>query len=162
VLILVMGVSGAGKTTVGSALARALGWVFVDADDFHAPDAIASMSAGQPLTDAQRAPWIEAIRERVVWHAQRGESVVLACSALRRAHRERLTSAVQDARIVHLRIRPRAAADRIAGRTGHFMPSELTTSQFDALEPPDDALELDASMPPEELVARIRDELGRG
>jgi gluconokinase len=156
VLILIMGVSGAGKSTVGSALARGLGWVFLDADDFQPPANIAKMAAGQPLDDADRQPWLAELRQRLAFHDRRGENVVLACSALKEAYRTELTGAVADAAVVFLAADPELIDDRLAQRTGHFMNPRLAESQFDALEPPRAAVVLDPSLPRDELVRRIR------
>ncbi|MGH7554364.1 MAG: gluconokinase [Longimicrobiales bacterium] len=158
-LILIMGVSGAGKSTVGSALARELGWVFLDADEFHPAANIAKMAAGQPLDEADRQPWLAALRQRLAFHDRREENVVLACSALKEAHRAQLTGAVADAAVVFLAADPELIDDRLARRTGHFMSPKLAESQFDALEPPRTAVVLDPSLPRDELVRRIRSTL---
>jgi gluconokinase len=158
-LILIMGVSGAGKSTVGSALARELGWVFLDADDFHSPANIAKMASGQPLDDADRQPWLAALRERLLFHESQGEDVVLACSALKQVYRERLTGAVSHAAVVFLAADPELIDDRLARRRRHFMNPTLAESQFETLEPPRTAVVLDPSLPTDELVRRIRTEL---
>lgn len=164
-VIVVMGVAGAGKTTVGRELAHALGWPFHDADDFHPPESIAHMRQGVALTEAQRAPWLAALAALITEQARHGTSLVLASSALRRAHRRVLLSAgaaAGDVRVVYLRADPDVLAERIAGRTGHFFPPELLADQLATLEPPSadegvPVLALDADRPPAELVRTIRE-----
>lgn len=161
--IVVMGVAGAGKTTVGRALAAALGRAFHDADDFHPPANVERMRRGIPLTDADRAPWLAALRELIAASRARGEAMVLACSALRAAYRVALVppGAPADAvHFVHLEVPPALAERRLAERPGHFMPPSLVTSQFATLEPPDDALRVDAAREVEKLVREIRGALG--
>jgi len=164
-----MGASGAGKTTVGSALAAALGWPFHDADDFHTPHNVALMRAGVALDDDDRRPWLEALASLVRGHASGGTSAVLACSALRRDYRALLVpSAFPDAvRFVFLRASAALLTERLALRRGHFFPPALLASQLAALEEPhDDADEaapvvtVDAARPVDELVAEIRASLG--
>jgi len=155
-VILVMGVAGSGKTTVGLKLAKALGWRFHDADEFHPLANIAKMSAGIPLNDRDRVPWLAAMRACIDACLARGDSAVVACSALRRKYRKVLV--VGDARIkaVHLEGSFALILRRISRRRGHFMKENMLTSQFEELEPPKDALILDVSRPPGELVAEIR------
>ena len=160
-VVVVMGVAGAGKTTVGRALADALGWRFHDADDFHAPESVARMRAGLPLDDARRAPWLAELRALIVATLGAGESAVLACSALRHAYRDALVP--RDAggvvRFVHLRVSPAVLESRLGARTGHFAPAALLASQLATLEEPDaaePALALDGERPVPELVAAIR------
>jgi gluconokinase len=159
-LILVMGVSGAGKTTVGAALARSLGWTFLDADDFHPPANVEKMAAGHPLAEEDRAPWLDALAHAIAHQRRAGRDVVVACSALRRAHRERLTKEADRSAVVYLAASPHLIERRLARRTDHFMDPALAASQFDTLEPPADALVLDARRPPDALVRTIRDTLG--
>lgn len=159
-VIVVMGVSGSGKTSVGRALAARLGWRMIDADDVHSPENIDRMRTGVALTDADRQPWLAALRELVRRADAAGENLVLACSALRRSFRDRLRDGVSDLRFVHLRAGRNLIARRLAVRTGHFMNPDLLDSQLDALEEPDDAVVLDASEPPDALVDRIRRSLG--
>ncbi|MGV0655925.1 gluconokinase [Mycolicibacterium thermoresistibile] len=130
--IVVMGVSGCGKSTVGAALARRLGVPFADADDFHPPANIAKMASGRPLDDPDRLPWLEAVGR---WSAGQPGGAVVACSALRRSYRDRLRRHRGDLVFLHLTGEPEVIARRQAGRTGHFMPSSLLRSQFDTLEP---------------------------
>ena len=150
--LVVMGVSGSGKTVVAEALARRLGWTFADADAFHSLSNIAKMSAGQPLDDDDRAPWLDAI---VSWlQSQRGTDVVLAFSALKRAYRDRFS----DVQWVYLRVPRGVVAARLAARTGHFFAPSLLDSQLAALEEPagdERVLTLEATRPPEALVDTV-------
>jgi gluconokinase len=135
-ILIVAGVSGSGKTTVGALLAGRLGWRFADADAFHTAASIAKMRAGIPLTDADRWPWLRAIG---VWMDERiaaGESAVVTCSALKRAYRDALLDGRPEARMVFLSLSREEADQRLAARHGHFFPERLVGSQFDALEPP--------------------------
>ena len=158
-IIVIMGVSGVGKTTVGEALAQQLGWSFADADDFHPAANVAKMRAGIPLTDADRAPWLQSLRATIEgWIASR-RSAVLACSALKHAYREQLVVG-PEVKLVFLYADLELIADRMAARHGHYMNPALLQSQFDALEAPRDALSLDAARPVPELVAVIRTSLG--
>jgi gluconokinase len=155
-VIVIMGVSGSGKTTVGRALARAIDGLFHDADDFHSQDSIEKMRRGSPLTDADREPWLMALRQTVDgWLEEDGVIHVLACSALTRHARQRLGSDRDEVRLVYLHGPADLVASRMHGRD-HFMSPELLASQLAALEPPDDALALDVSQSVDELVARIR------
>lgn len=171
-VIVIIGVAGAGKTTVGRALAEALagsgeghdGWRFVDADDFHSPENRARMAAGRPLDDAARAPWLAALGRAIDGWLAAGDSVVLACSALRRSYRDALRRDPERVRLVYLRASEPLLAARLAARRDHFMPAALLSSQLATLEEPDldeDALVVDAAEPPAALVARIRASLGR-
>lgn len=155
-VILVMGVSGSGKTTIGTLLARALGWAFVDADVFHPAANLAKMHAGQPLNDADRAPWLGALRERIRTALQRNEPLILACSALREDYRSQLVINSAAVRLVHLAGNFDLIRQRLAHRTDHFMPPALLQSQFDTLETPADALTVDVAESPARIVARIR------
>jgi gluconokinase len=155
-VIVIMGVSGAGKSTVGAELARSLGWPFFDADDFHSPENIRRMQTANPLSDEDRLPWLEALRALVSRLSSGSESAVLACSALRDAFRQELAAAGDDVRFVYLAAPAELLDARLRKREGHFMPAGLLASQFAALEPPGDALLLDASLPPAELAAMVR------
>lgn len=156
-VILVMGVAGSGKTTVGHALAQDLGWSFHDADDFHPPANVAKMSAGTPLTDEDRAPWLDAIRSAMDEMLRRDESGVFTCSALKRPYRERLfAGGPPGKRLVYLRGSRELLWKRISSRQNHFMKPELLDSQLAALEEPSEALTFDIAPPPEQLVAQIR------
>ena len=161
-VVVVMGVAGAGKTTVGRALAAALGRAFHDADDFHPPANVERMRAGVPLTDADRAPWLAALRDLVARSIAEGTRAVLACSALREAYRAALLPAGAPAgalRFVHLDASPALIERRLRGRRGHFMPSTLAASQFATLEEPRDAIRVDAARPVDEIVGQLRDAL---
>jgi gluconokinase len=160
-IVVLMGVTGSGKTTVGRLLARELGWTFLDADDFHPASNIEKMRRGEPLTDADRRPWLEALRRRVDEACARGENVVLACSALKHAYQDYLQhDVVGQVHYVHLRGSGTLIRERLAARKGHFMNPELLHSQFEALEPSDDAVQIDVSPPPEVIAADIRRRLG--
>ena len=130
--IVVMGVSGSGKSTVGAALAQRLRVPFADADDFHPPANIAKMTAGQALDDNDRYPWLEAIGE---WLAQHAEGGVMSCSALKRKYRDQLRRHYPDVEFLHLSGTPEVISRRQASRPGHFMPASLLASQFATLEP---------------------------
>ena len=132
-LVVVMGVSGSGKTTVGAALAQRLGVPFADADDFHPPENIAKMSAGIPLDDNDRRPWLQAIADWLAQHAETGG--VASCSALKRGYRDILTGAAPDTFFLHLHGDRDVLAARVAARPAHFMPAALIDSQFATLEP---------------------------
>lgn len=130
--VVVMGVSGSGKSAVGAALARRLGVPFADADDLHPQVNIAKMAAGTPLTDDDRHPWLDAVGR---WLAHNSDGGVMSCSALSRRYRDQLRSHCPRIEFLHLTGSPELIARRQAGRPGHFMPSSLVQSQFDALEP---------------------------
>lgn len=130
--IVVMGVSGSGKSTVGAALAQRLRVPFGDADDFHPPANIAKMTAGEPLDDDDRLPWLEAIGE---WLAHHGDGGVMSCSALKRKYRDQLRRHCDEVEFLHLVGAPETIARRQASRPGHFMPASLLASQFQTLEP---------------------------
>jgi gluconokinase len=153
--IVVMGVSGCGKSTVGQALARRLGWRFADGDDFHPPANVEKMRAGIPLDDNDRAPWLARLNETMREAVARDEPLVLACSALRQRYRERLAEGLPQMRIVHLAGSIELIGERLAARNHSYMPPSLLTSQFATLEPPADALTLDVGRPVDELVDAI-------
>ena len=155
-VIIVMGVAGSGKTTVGEKLAAALGWSFRDADDFHPPENVAKMSAGLPLNDHDRAPWLAAIRAHIDACLARGEGSVVTCSALKEAYRRVLVADPARVKLVHLTGDFALLAARIGSRQGHFMKPAMLHSQLAALEPPPDALAVDIAPPPDEIVAHIR------
>jgi gluconokinase len=134
--LIVMGVSGAGKSTIGKTLAARLGWTYEDGDKFHPASNVAKMSAGQPLTDDDRWPWLQAIADEIDRLCAAGERAVVACSALRRVYRDILVHGRNDIRIVYLDGTQQLIADRLGGRKGHFMPPGLLASQFKTLEPP--------------------------
>lgn len=154
--VVVMGVSGCGKTLIGSALAEALRCRFVEGDTKHPPENVAKMASGIPLDDADRAGWLDAIGADMAATLAGGEGAIAACSALKRIYRDRLRRFVPNAAFVHLAIDRETARKRVAGRKGHFMPASLVKSQFAALESPgadENALTLDGTRPPAELVA---------
>ena len=155
-VILIMGVAGSGKTTVGRALATALGWGFRDADEFHPPANVAKMSAGLPLDDADRAPWLAAIRAHLDACLARSEHAVVTCSALKEKYRAALAADPTHVKFVHLTGDPKLIAARLAARTDHFMKPEMLASQLAALEPPRAALTIDVVLAPETIVAQIR------
>jgi gluconokinase len=134
--LVVMGVSGSGKSTIADRLAARLGWRYEDGDKFHPPSNVAKMSAGHPLTDEDRWPWLRAIADEIDRVCETGQRAVIACSALKRAYREILVHGRNDVRIVFLNGSQDLIAERLAARTGHFMPPGLLTSQFRTLEPP--------------------------
>jgi carbohydrate kinase (thermoresistant glucokinase family) len=158
-VVLLIGVSGSGKTTVGLKLAQRLGWDFADADDFHPPTNIAKMRAGQPLTDDDRAPWLAAIRAQIDATLARGECSVVTCSALKEQYRRVLIPEPARVRMVHLAGEFELLLKRIEQRAGHFMKADLLRSQFETLEPPKDALTIDVARPVDEIVAEIRQAL---
>ena len=156
--IVVMGVSGCGKTTVASRLAQRLGWDFAEADSFHSAANVSKMQSGIPLTDADRWPWLDGIAAWIEAKRHEGRHCIVACSALKRAYRERLAKGHDDVRFVYLRGAYETIAARMAGRSGHYMPLSLLQSQFDALEEPaadEGALILPIETPPDELVQAI-------
>ena len=160
--IIVMGVSGSGKSTIGALLAEALGWPFADADGFHPTANVAKMAAGQPLTDADRWPWLDAIAAHIGASRTAGQPVVVACSALRCAYRERLRAGHGDLIFLHLAGAPEVIAARQAARQGHFMPPSLMASQFATLEDPAeeaDAVTVSVSASPLEVVVAAIDQL---
>ncbi len=154
--VVVMGVSGTGKTTIARALAEAINLPFVEGDDLH-PDAnIAKMAAGIPLTDLDRAPWLDRIAVELV------RPVVVTCSALKRSYRDRLRVAAPDLVLVYLHGSPQLLASRMAQRDGHFMPTSLLQSQLATLEEPasdEDAIAVDVARRPDEIVAHVIDRL---
>lgn len=158
--VVVMGVSGSGKSTIGEALAEAVGLPFVEGDELHPEANRRKMAAGIPLDDADRAPWLDAVAEVL----ERGP-VVVSCSALKRRYRDRLRRAAPDLVLVYLHGTAELLSARIEGRRGHFMPSSLLRSQLDALEEPgadEDTLAFDVALRPEEIVELAAKRLVRG
>lgn len=159
-VVIVMGVSGAGKSTTGRALAAALGWEFHDGDDLHTEESKRKMRAGVPLNDDDRATWLRAVRGLVQSMLSSGRNGVVACSALKQSYRDEIVVDREAVRIVYLKGSQQVIAERLAGRTGHFMNPSLLQSQFDTLEEPDDAIVVDISMAPGAIVEAIRTQLG--
>lgn len=157
-----MGVSGAGKTVIGEALAGATGWPFYEGDDYHSAASIEKMRHGIPLDDADRAPWLGALHRLIVDVVGRDAHAIIACSALKAAYRARLVeNTPHDAvRFVHLDVPADVLRARLETRAGHFMPPELLGSQLATLEAPSNALWVDGTKPPAEIVESIRRELG--
>jgi gluconokinase len=162
VIVIVFGVSGAGKTTIGKLLAEQLGWRFYEADDFHPRVNIEKMRSGRPLTDEDRWPWLERLREQVTRSVAAKENAVLACSALKRAYRKRLRVS-DDVRFVFLRGNYAVIENQLRLRRDHFMNPALLKSQFGDLEEPgpdEDTLTIELGRTPEELVGEIKMGLG--
>jgi gluconokinase len=157
-VVLVMGVSGSGKTTVGRRLARELGAVFLEGDRFHPESNIAKMARGEPLDDTDRWPWLDRLAGELARASGAGESVVLACSALKRSYRDRLRRGAPELRLVFLRGSKALIRERLQARTEHFMPAGLLDSQLGALEEPgpdESPIVMDVTPPAETLVDRL-------
>jgi len=158
VVIMLMGVSGSGKTRVGSLLAQQLGWEFADADDYHPAANVDKMRSGIPLTDSDRAPWLDALHCLIADWILKSRNAVLACSALKQAYREKLQVDAQ-VRVLYLKASAELLARRLLDRRGHYMKKEMLESQLATLEEPGDAVVVDASGTPEEIVQEIRRQL---
>jgi gluconokinase len=158
VVVIIMGTTGAGKTTIGTMLAAQLNWQFADADTFHPPANIEKMSHGIPLNDADRAPWLAAMRKAILEWVAAGKNVVLACSALKRSYRDELLVG-PEVKIIYLKGNYALFAERIRNRHGHFAGEGILAGQFADLEEPTDAITIDAAQPPEQIVAEIRKRL---
>ena len=162
-VIVLMGVSGSGKSTTGTRLGAKLGWAFRDADSFHPPANIAKMSRGEPLSDEDRWPWLTAIAAWIDERRSTGEPAIVSCSALKRRYRDVLIGGRPDVKLVFLKGERRLIGDRLSRRKGHFMPPALLDSQFAALEEPDrveNALVVSVAMPPKRVVSTIIEVLG--
>ena len=158
-VIVLMGVSGAGKTTVGQLLASQLGWDFADADDYHPAANVEKMRTGIPLTDADRAPWLKTLRALIAGWIAAGKNEVLACSALKHAYRETLQVA-PEVQIVYLKGTPQLLHQRLHSRHGHFMTEQMLESQLATLEEPEHALVVNVDRSPAEIVTAIQVRLG--
>jgi len=156
-IVLVMGVSGVGKTTIGQALARRLGWRFIDADDFHPPQNVAKMKAGIPLEDADRWPWLAHLN-RVL---KEEDNAVVACSALKQSYRDRLAQGIAHFTVVYLHGSAELIRSRMTARQHRYMPAALLDSQFAALEPPADAISIDVAADPSSCVGAILSRLNQ-
>lgn len=157
-VLVIMGVSGSGKTTVGAMLAGKLGWEFVDGDDFHPAANVAKMHAGHPLTDEDRWPWLDSIARWIDAVRSTGGRGIVACSALRRAYRDRLGAARPDVALLFLQGDEKLIAARQEARHGHYMPASLVASQFATLEPPGEdegMIGISVEPPAAEVVAAI-------
>jgi carbohydrate kinase (thermoresistant glucokinase family) len=157
VILIVMGVSGSGKSTIGEPLAARLGFPFLDADEFHPPENVAKMAAGTPLTDEDRWPWLALLNAKL----KKEKNAVLACSALKQSYRDALAEGLAHCRFVHLRGDIELIRDRLSLRKHRYMPASLLESQFATLEPPKDAIEVDIAQAPEECLEAILRALGR-
>ncbi len=158
-IVIVMGVVGAGKTTVGNLFAEQLGWEFADADDFHPPSNVEKIRHGIALTDDDRQPWLRRLREAITHWITEGRNVVLACSALKRGYR-RVLEAGPEVRFVYLKGSADLIAERLRSRHGHFADEQILASQFADLEEPEGAVTVEIAGTPQQIVAEIRDKLG--
>jgi gluconokinase len=158
-VIILMGVSGCGKTTIGIELSKTIGCSFWDGDDFHPEANIKKMSSGIPLTEADRTSWLHTLRRKVQRYLDDGENLVLACSALSRKSRNILRGNNEDVRFVYLRGSKELIRQRLKERRGHFMRSDMLDSQFDVLQEPDAAIVACITLSPQEIVAHISNEL---
>lgn len=157
-IVIVMGVVGAGKTTIGRLLAQQLKWEFADADDYHPRANVEKIRQGIPLTDEDRAPWLDLLRKAIIGWSASGTSVVLACSALKREYRQKLDAA-PDVRFVYLHGSARVIAERLGLRLGHYADARILESQLADLEEPDEAVNINIEASPEQIVREIRNEL---
>jgi gluconokinase len=163
-IVILMGVTGTGKTTIGTLLSTQTGWQYAEGDDYHSEANKAKMHAGIPLDDADRAPWLAALHELLLGWYQKGQSGILACSALKQAYRDTLSAGIAPAayRFVLLQVSREHIAERLSRRAGHYMNPGLLDSQFATLEMPSDALAVSAEGTPEETVRLILKGLNAG
>jgi gluconokinase len=154
-IVIVMGVSGVGKTTVGKLLAEHTGWAFYDADDYHSPENVAKMRSGTPLTDEDRWPWLDRLNALLREADGKGQSALLACSALKQKYRDRLARGIDGLRWVYLKGSFELLKSRLDARKGHYMSAQLLQSQFATLEPPSASIELDVAEEPAALARAI-------
>jgi len=155
-ILVLMGVSGCGKTTVGEILGKQLGWEFNDADDFHPPSNVAKMRAGHALTDDDRWPWLDRLNGLLRASELDGKNTILACSALRQVYRDRLEQGCKDVRWFYLKGSFELIQSRLAARKGHYMNPALLQSQFATLEEPANAIVIDIAPAADVLAAKIR------
>ena len=158
-VLILMGVSGCGKTRIGNQLAQELGWPFYDGDDFHPPANVAKMRSGIPLNDDDRDPWLTALRDLILEQRRAQQPAIIACSALKQKYRDRLQVDREHVRFVFLHGNYEIIAERLAVRANHYMNPNLLASQFAALEEPKEALRVEVAQVPDAIVARIRTEL---
>ena len=158
-IVIVMGTTGSGKTTIGTLLAKRQGWEFVDADDFHPPANVEKMKHGIPLTDADREPWLKALHDKIVQWNTEARNMVLACSALKKSYRDELRAS-PNVKFVYLKGNYELFSQRVLARKGHFAKQDLLASQFATLEEPTDAITVDAAPSPEQIVTEVRRQLG--
>ncbi len=159
-IVILMGVAGSGKTTIGILLSEDVGWTFFDGDDFHPQENIERMRRGIALSDKDRGIWLDRLHELVRGLSDRGESAILAFSALRKAYRERVADGVDGLRFLYLKGDPALLEQRIKDRKGHYFGADLLGSQFETLEEPEGIARVDVAGEPEEVVARVRMVLG--
>jgi gluconokinase len=158
-IVIVMGVVGAGKTTVGRLLAEQSGWAFADADDFHPPSNVEKIRQGISLNDDDRKPWLDSLRKAIIAWIDEHRNVVLACSALKRSYRQELAVG-PEVRFVYLKGSADLIAERLRARQGHFAGEQILASQFADLEEPNEAVTVQIAATPEQIVAEIRKKLG--
>lgn len=154
-IVVLMGVTGSGKTTIGRLLAARTGWQFVDGDDYHSAENRRKMNSGTPLTDEDRGPWLESLHRVLAGWLRRGESGILACSALKRSYRDTLADGISNLRFVLLEAPREILAERLATRAGHFMNPALLSSQIETLEAPARALHIAVTGKPEDAVESL-------
>jgi gluconokinase len=153
--VILMGVSGCGKTLIGEQLAQILGWLFYDGDDYHPPENIAKMTAGIPLDDDDRKPWLKTLHDLISDHLRKGYSMLLACSALKKKYRDQLSIGNPRTVFVYLKGDFHLIFERMQDRSEHYMKAEMLRSQFDTLEEPEDALVVDISKTPDRIIEEI-------
>lgn len=157
--LILMGVSGCGKTSVGEVLSQELGWPFYDGDDFHPPGNVAKMAAGIPLDDTDRQPWLQVLHDLIHQHLAKGNPILLACSALKEAYRRALAEGNPGTVFIYLKGDFNLILGRMQARAGHYMKAEMLRSQFGALEEPPEALVVDIDQSPEQIARIIITEL---
>jgi gluconokinase len=158
-VVVLMGVTGSGKTTIGRLLSKELGWKYYDADDFHSPANVEKMRSGIPLNDADRKPWLQTLNHLIRNCLERDESAALACSALKESYRKFLLIG-DSVRLIYLKGDYETIQKRLNDRRGHYMNPTLLNSQFESLEEPEEAFHVDASLSPDEIVKTIKGYLG--